>query len=55
MLNGQLPKAAGNRGLVVFSTLLDVTAGAQQITGLGLRVTATSSFTSIPKQAAPGQ
>jgi hypothetical protein len=51
MLNTLLPKAAGNRGLLIFSTQ----SGALHITGLGLRVTPANSFTSIPKLAAPGQ
>jgi hypothetical protein len=51
MLTDLLPKAAGNRGIVVFRT----TSGQQNITGLGLRVSSTGSFSSIPKQAAPAQ
>jgi hypothetical protein len=51
MLTDLLPKAVGNRGIVVISTPL----GQQHVTGLGLRASATGSFSSIPKQLAPGQ
>ncbi len=51
MLTDLLPKATGNRGIVSLSTSF----GQQHISGLGLRVSATGSFSSIPKQAAPGQ
>jgi hypothetical protein len=50
MLTDLLPKAAGNRGILVVSA-----AATSQITGLGLRVSSTGSFSAIPKQAAPGQ
>ena len=45
-----LPQAAGNRGILVVSA-----ASTSQITGPGLRVSSTGSFSAIPKQAAPGQ
>lgn len=52
LLTGLVPKATGNRGVLVVKHTSIFT---NRITGLGLRVSPTGSFSSIPRQATPSQ